>query len=311
MRMEEKNECNTCSTEPEGEACSACGAGGDAKAAVDPTFAAVKARMKNVKHKIAIMSGKGGVGKTTVSVNLALALANKGYKVGLLDADVTAPNVAKMLGISNPELFATPAGLFPPEAKGVKVISMAFLVDENQAIIWRGPVIMGVIEQFLSDIVWGELDYLLIDLPPGTGDEALSVMQLIPDLDGIITVTTPQEVAVLDTRRSIDMAKVMRVPVIGVIENMSSFVCPHCGEVTQIFRSGGGEKVAKELGVPLLGSIPIDPRIAEAGDSGEPFIANHEGPAKKAFEAIVEKIEETVKKRAEEKERELSSLFKE
>ena len=306
--MEDK-ECNTCSSEQE-EACSACGAG-EAKQEVDTTFAAVRARMKNVKHKIAIMSGKGGVGKTTVSVNLALALANKGYKVGLLDADVTAPNVAKMLGIANPELFATPAGLFPPEAKGVKVISMAFLADENQAIIWRGPVIMGVIEQFLSDIVWGELDYLLIDLPPGTGDEALSIMQLIPDLDGIITVTTPQEVAVLDTRRSIDMAKVMRIPVIGVIENMSGFVCPHCGEVTEIFKSGGGEKVAKELGVPLLGSIPIDPRIAEAGDAGEPFITSHEGAAKEAFEKIVEKVEEAVKKRAAEKERELSSLFKE
>ena len=308
--MEKDDECNTCSTDSDEDACSACGAGGDTKAAVDTTFTAVKARMKNVKHKIVIMSGKGGVGKTTVSVNLALALSNRGYKVGLLDADVTAPNVAKMLGISNPELFATPAGLFPPEAKGIKVISMAFLVEENQAIIWRGPVIMGVIEQFLSDIVWGELDYLLVDLPPGTGDEALSVMQLIPDLDGIITVTTPQDVAVLDTKRSVDMAKVMRIPIIGVIENMSSFACPHCGEVTQIFRSGGGEKVARELGVALLGSIPIDPRIAEAGDSGEPFIVKNEGPAKDAFEAIVAEIEESIKKRTEEKERELSSLFK-
>ncbi len=304
--------CSTCSTGEEDSGCSTCSSGStqDADAIFQEQLQATKGRMKHIKHKIAIMSGKGGVGKTTVTVNLAKALANKGYKVGILDADVTAPNVAKMLGIETPDLHATPAGLFPPEKDGIKVISMAFLAPEDQAIIWRGPVIMGVIEQFLTDIVWGELDYLLIDLPPGTGDEALSIMQLLPEMDGIITVTTPQEVAVLDTRRSVDMAKIMRVPVIGLIENMSGFICPHCGEVTNIFKQGGGEKAAEELKVPLLGKIPIDPAVAEAGDSGEPYIAKGDGATKEAFEKVVENIERVIKELAEEREKELSALFK-
>lgn len=300
-------ECNTCSTSQ--ESCSTCSSS-EAEKAFEQEVSAIRGRMKHIKHKIAIMSGKGGVGKTTVTVNLAKALANKGYRVGILDADVTAPNVAKMLGIENPQLFATPAGLFPPEKDGIRVISMAFLAPEDQAIIWRGPVIMGVIEQFLRDVVWGELDYLLIDLPPGTGDEALSIMQLIPDMDGIVTVTTPQEVAVLDTRRSIDMAKIMRIPVIGVIENMSGFACPHCGEVTYIFKKGGGEKASKELKVPLLGKIPIDPGISEAGDSGQPFIEKGSGKAREAFNQVIENIERIVKELEEKREKELSALFK-
>ncbi len=303
----------TCSTGEEDSECSSCSSDApvDADALFDEQVQATKGRMKHIKHKITVMSGKGGVGKTTVTVNLAKALANKGHRVGILDADVTAPNVAKMMGVENPELYSTPAGLFPPEKDGIKVISMAFLAPQDEAIIWRGPVIMGVIEQFLTDIVWGELDYILIDLPPGTGDEALSIMQLLPEMDGIITVTTPQEVAVLDTRRSVDMAKIMRVPIIGIIENMSGFVCPHCGEITYIFKRGGGERAAEELKVPLLGRIPIDQAVAEASDSGEPFITSGEGATKEAFDKMVENIEKVINSLAEEREKELSALFKE
>ncbi len=268
-----------------GEQCESCGGG-------DELSSAVRARMKNVKHKIAVMSGKGGVGKTTVSVTLARCLAERGHRVGLLDADVTAPNVAKMLGLEDPELFATPAGLFPPEAGGIKVISMAFLADESSAIIWRGPVIMGVIEQFLSQVVWGELDYLIIDLPPGTGDEALSIMQLLPDLSGVITVTTPQDVAVLDTKRSIDMARTMKVPVLGLVVNMASFACPNCGSVTRMFPGSSPEELARELGVELLGAVPFEPEVAEAGDAGRVPAKN--GRAWEALAGVVEKVEEAL-----------------
>ena len=304
----------TRSTGEEDSGCSSCSSDAapvDADALFKEQVQATEGRMKHIKHKIAIMSGKGGVGKTTVTVNLAKALSNKGHSVGILDADVTAPNVAKMMGLENPELYSTPAGLFPPEKDGIKVISMAFLAPKDEAIIWRGPVIMGVIEQFLTDIVWGELDYILIDLPPGTGDEALSIMQLLPEMDGIITVTTPQEVAVLDTRRSMDMAKTMKVHIIGIIENMSGFVCPHCGKTTNIFKQGGGERTAEELKVPLLGRIPIDQAIAEASDSGEPFITSSEGATKEAFDKVVENVEKVIGSLDEERKKELSTLFKE
>ena len=268
-----------------GESCGSCQG---AEAEAEELSSAVRARMKNVRHKIAVMSGKGGVGKTTVSVTLARCLAERGHRVGLLDADVTAPNVAKMLGLESPELFATPAGLFPPEVDGIRVISMAFLADEDSAIIWRGPVIMGVIEQFLSQVVWGELDYLIIDLPPGTGDEALSIMQLLPDLSGVITVTTPQGVALLDTKRSLDMARTMKVPVLGLVVNMASFVCPRCGEAVHMFPGGDPQELARELGVELLAAVPFEPEIARAGDEGK---AVKQGRAWEALESVVNRVE--------------------
>jgi len=253
--------------------------------------AEIKARMGKVKHKIVVMSGKGGVGKSTVSVNLALALSKKGHKVGILDADVTGPNVPKMLGMPNERPMWADEGIIPPEKSGIKVISMAFVLEtEDRAVIWRGPLIMRTIEQFLSDVNWGELDYLIVDLPPGTGDETLSIMQFIPEMEGVIVVTTPQDVALLDGRKSISMAKEMKIPVLGVVENMSGFTCPHCGGEIDLFKTGGGEKTAKELKLPFLGKIPLDPGICEGGDEGRPFILGDDSPAAGVFNSIVEKI---------------------
>jgi Mrp family chromosome partitioning ATPase len=257
---------------------------------------AIKGRMSHIRHKLVIMSGKGGVGKTTVTVNLAQALALKGYKVGILDADITGPNVPKMLGIKPMPPNVTPAGIFPAEIGDISLISMALLMPtEESAVIWRGPLIMGMIEQFLADVVWGELDHLIVDLPPGTGDETLSIMQFLKDdMDGVITVTTPQEVALLDARKGIVMSREMGVRVIGIIENMSGLVCPHCGEKINLFKAGNGEKLAKEYGVPFLGRIPLDPRIVETSDNGTPFVLKHDSPSSKAFIEIVQKIEEII-----------------
>jgi len=253
----------------------------------------VRHRMRFIKHKIAVISGKGGVGKTTVAVNLAYALALKGYKVGILDADITGPNVPKMLGIAGkrPSLSAD-GSLIPIQVlRGqLEVISMdSLLPSEDTPVIWRGPLIMKAIQQFLSDVDWREQDFLIVDLPPGTGDETLSIMQLLPDMDGIIVVTTPQEVALLDVKKSIKMADKMTIPIIGVIENMSGFVCPKCGEKILPFKEGGGEKAAKEYGVRFLGRIPLNPEICESGDEGKPFVEK-ESEISKEFMQIVEKI---------------------
>ncbi|MDD5727441.1 MAG: Mrp/NBP35 family ATP-binding protein [Victivallales bacterium] len=231
-------------------------------------------RMCAVKHKLVILSGKGGVGKSTVAVNTALALACEGFTVGLLDVDIHGPSIPTMLNLSDVRIMQGEEGIIPvPVGPSLKVISVAFfLQDPDQAVIWRGPMKMGVIKQFIKDVAWGELDYLIIDCPPGTGDEPLSVIQLIENLDGGIVVTTPQEVAAADVRKSIAFCEKLKLPVLGVIENMSGFRCPHCHEVTHIFRSGGGKKLAERMHVPFLGSVPIDPAIAESGDKGVPFV---------------------------------------
>nr|WP_232156321.1 Mrp/NBP35 family ATP-binding protein [Methanocaldococcus infernus] len=244
--------------------------------------------MSKIKYKIAILSGKGGVGKSTVSTNLAVALAKRGKKVGLLDADIHGPNVPKILGLEGyPEVRE--GEIIPLEKYGVKVISMANLLpDEKTPIIWRGPKVSGAIRQFLADVNWGELDYLIIDTPPGTGDVQLTIMQSIP-LDGAIIVTTPEELSVLDVRKSISMAKMLKVPILGIIENMSGFVCPKCGELTYIFGVGGGEKAAKEFGVDFLGRIPIDIKAREAQDKGVPMVLM-DCRAKEEFEKIIDKI---------------------
>ncbi|ADG12791.1 ATPase-like, ParA/MinD [Methanocaldococcus infernus ME] len=248
----------------------------------------IKERMSKIKYKIAILSGKGGVGKSTVSTNLAVALAKRGKKVGLLDADIHGPNVPKILGLEGyPEVRE--GEIIPLEKYGVKVISMANLLpDEKTPIIWRGPKVSGAIRQFLADVNWGELDYLIIDTPPGTGDVQLTIMQSIP-LDGAIIVTTPEELSVLDVRKSISMAKMLKVPILGIIENMSGFVCPKCGELTYIFGVGGGEKAAKEFGVDFLGRIPIDIKAREAQDKGVPMVLM-DCRAKEEFEKIIDKI---------------------
>ncbi|MDI6859035.1 MAG: Mrp/NBP35 family ATP-binding protein [Methanocellales archaeon] len=255
------------------------------------------ARMAKVKHKLVIMSGKGGVGKTTVAVNLAVALANRGYDIGLMDADIHGPNVPKMLGIEDSHLDASPVGILPVTVPPrVKVMSIAFLLSNKDApVIWRGPLKMGAIRQFISDVTWGNLDYLVVDLPPETGDEPLSVAQLIPKIDGAIIVTTPQDVALLDSRKAVNFAKQLKMPVIGIVENMSGFVCPSCGTQIDLFKVGGGEISAMELGVPFLGRIPIDPKICESGDSGVPFMLEHSSNAANSFEWIVDIIQEFVK----------------
>jgi len=261
----------------------------------------LKMKMSKIKHKIAIISGKGGVGKSTVTVNLAMSFALQGHadKVGVLDADIHGPCVPKMMGLKGQKLVGGPAGmLFPVTGQlGIKVVSMDFLLPSDEApVIWRGPLKMRAIQQFLSDIAWGELDFLFIDLPPGTGDEPLSVMQLIPDMDGAIIVTIPSEVSQVVVKKAITFARQLGVPVIGIIENMSGFVCPECGAEIDIFKVGGGKKIAKDLSAPYLGKIPIDPVICIDSDRGMPFVAeNPASPTVKAFAEIVMKIKQFLK----------------
>jgi len=262
----------------------------------------LKARMSKIKHKIAVISGKGGVGKSTVTVNLATAFAMHGHadRVGILDADIHGPSVPKIMGLTGQRLQVGPQGVFPASgSSGIKVVSMDFLLpDENAPVIWRGPLKMTAIRQFLSDIVWGDLDFLLIDLPPGTGDEPLSVAQLLPEMDGVVIVTIPSEVSQIVVKKAVIFARKLGMPVIGIVENMSGFVCPKCGARIDIFRSGGGRKIAEELSVPFLGSIPIDEKVAEDSDKGVPFIIEHaDSPASKAFMEIVRRIEESLKSR--------------
>jgi len=256
----------------------------------------LRIRMSKIKHKVAVISGKGGVGKSTVTVNLAMAFAMHGHAnhLGVLDADIHGPSVPKMLGLTGQRLSVGPAGVFPAFGPlGIKVVSMDFLLpDENAPVIWRGPLKMTAIRQFLSDIVWGEMDLLLIDLPPGTGDEPLSVAQLLPEMDGVVIVTIPSEVSQSVVKKAVTFARRLGMPIIGIIENMSGFVCPNCGAKVDIFQSGGGKKIAEELGIPFLGSIPIDPKICEDADKGMSFIVEHaDSPAAKAFMEIVGKIE--------------------
>jgi ATP-binding protein involved in chromosome partitioning len=230
--------------------------------------------LPTVKNVIAVASGKGGVGKSTVTINLAMALAGAGAKVGLLDADIYGPSIPLMMGTRARPFTDQNERVIPVEKDGLKLMSMGYLVDEQQPVIWRGPMVHGALMQFMGQVEWGDLDYLLIDMPPGTGDAQLTISQMAP-LSGAIIVTTPQEVSLLDARRGLMMFQNVKVPILGVIENMSGFVCGHCEEITPIFRTGGGERIAREYGVPLLGSLPLDPRVAEGGDSGRPIVVNH------------------------------------
>ncbi len=262
---------------------------------------AIKDNMARIKHKIVIMSGKGGVGKSTVAANLAFGLAKEGKKVGLMDTDIHGPSLGKMLGIEGQ--FLRPSekgmGLLPVEVDGIKVVTMASLLQDADApVIWRGPLKMGAIKQFLGEIEWGDLDYLIIDSPPGTGDEPLSVCQLIPEAAGSVIVTTPQDVALIDSRKTVKFSQALKIPVLGIIENMSGLKCPHCGEVIDLFKIGGGEKAANNMGLEFLGRIPIEPEIVIASDDGRPYInENDEQEAAQNMQAIVQKIMKRVEKK--------------
>jgi Mrp family chromosome partitioning ATPase len=244
----------------------------------------LESRLCRIRHKIVVLSGKGGVGKSTVAVNLAVALMMSGRRVGLLDVDIHGPSIPTMLGLQHYKLGGSDGEIAPADVEGLKVISIGlFLPSQDDAIIWRGPLKMGAIKQFLKDVAWDDLDFLVIDSPPGTGDEPLSVCQLIGRLDGAVIVTTPQKVAAVDVRKSITFCRQLHLPVLGVVENMSGFACPKCGEVTHIFRSGAGRHIANDMGVPFLGSIPLDPQIAEACDSGQAFVRRYADSPTAAF----------------------------
>lgn len=277
---------------------------------VDPLTQRIKEKEKQWKYKVAVLSGKGGVGKSTVAVNLATALAKEGYFVGILDADVHGPNVAKMLGVEKAEILAEkfedghfemipPMNDFLGQTTPIKVMSMGLMVPEDQPIIWRGSLVTKAIKQLLGDVKWGSLDFMIVDFPPGTGDQILTVTQTI-QLDAAIIVTTPQEVALLDTGKAVNMMKQMNVPYIAVIENMSYLICPHCGNKIDLFGEGGGEKLAKKEGVDFLGKVPIDLKAREASDNGIPIVLYEDTPAAKAFmeiaKKLVTKLEELKKK---------------
>jgi ATP-binding protein involved in chromosome partitioning len=254
----------------------------------------------DVQHVILVLSGKGGVGKSTVSVNLASALAGQGKKVGLLDLDFHGPNIPKMLGIEDQRPAVLEKRIEPVHVTGnLSVISMAFLLPHTSSpVVWRGPVKMIAIQQFLAEVNWGALDYLVVDLPPGTGDEALTIAQLAPNVRGAVIVTTPQDVAVMDAIKAAKFIEKLELPVIGVIENMSGMVCPHCGDIINLFGSGGGKKAAEDLGVPYLGAIPLDPEMVKAGDEGRPYVLRHaDSPTWRAVDVVMRHLVAEIEKK--------------
>jgi Mrp family chromosome partitioning ATPase len=262
----------------------------DKQKAFDEEEQRIQENVSKIKHRIAVFSGKGGVGKTTVSINLAYGFQVEGFSTGILDADITGPNVPKMLNIED-DLIYLNEKLIPFGKYGAKVISMASMIKDGQALIWRGPMRSKIINQFLADVEWGELDYLIADLPPGTGDEILTIAQNMKP-DYAVIVTTPQEVSVIDAERAINMAKKLEIPFIGVVENMAGLICPHCSAVLELFGSGGGEKLANKHNVPFLGSIPIDIDARILGDKGKPIILEKPNcEVTTAFKSIVSLIQ--------------------
>ena len=271
----------------------------DSMMTIDELKAAIEARMKSIGRKVLILSGKGGVGKSIVTANLAVALAKKigEGRIGILDGDLTGPSIPKILKARGQQLSAGPPGIFPAKGPlGIKIVSMDYLLPSDETpVIWRGPMKARAIMDFLSQVVWGRLDYLLVDLPPGTGDEALTIAQSIPRIDGVIIVTIPSELSKLIVAKAVSFCKKLELPILGVIENMSWFTCPSCGARIEIFTGGGGEKLAREMGLKLLGRIPLDPNIAKASDLGEPYVISYpDSPGAQEFLKIAEEIEESL-----------------
>lgn len=287
--------CKTCSSSSQQSSCSSAQTNA-ANAHLAQQDIAINRSLGKIKNKILVMSGKGGVGKSTVAVNLALGLAERGWKVGLMDVDLHGPDICRMLNLTGSlQAVQSKDDLVPPLLYNdkVKVVSLEYMMkDRDEAIIWRGPLKIQAIRQFVADMDWGELDYLVVDAPPGTGDEPLSVAQTIPNVQAVV-VTTPQEVALADVRKSLNFCKTVKMPVVGVVENMSGFVCPHCGQTVDIFGNGGGEKTARDFELPFLGRVPMDPRVVMGGDNGEPYLSSKaDSPAVKAFAEVVMAVEQ-------------------
>jgi ATP-binding protein involved in chromosome partitioning len=249
-----------------------------------------QAPIPGVKNIIAVASGKGGVGKSTICVNLALALQKRGARVGLLDADIYGPSLHILLGVTDRPVPGTTKEIAPVVHDGLKLMSLGFLTDENTPVIWRGPIVMGIVKKFLQDVEWGELDYLMIDLPPGTGDAQLTLAQTVP-ITGAIIVTTPSRIALVDAEKGLKMFQEVGAPVLGIVENMSTFVCPHCGKETAIFDEGGGEKISAKTSAALLGRIPLDPKVRADGDRGVPIVISDEAsPVARAFLDLADRV---------------------
>lgn len=273
----------------------ACGSQEDQQAQMAQQDNAITRSLGKIKNKILVMSGKGGVGKSTVSVNLALGLAGKGYQVGLMDVDLHGPDVIRMLNLTGTlEPPKNPDDLVAPLKynDNLKVVSLEYMMkDRDEAIIWRGPLKIQAIRQFVADMDWGDLDYLIIDAPPGTGDEPLSIAQTIPNVKAVV-VTTPQKVALADVRKSLNFCRTVEMEVIGIVENMSGFVCPECNTTVDIFKTGGGEELSREFDLPFLGAVPMDPKVVIAGDDGVPYLSSDaKSPATEAFSKVVASVE--------------------
>jgi ATP-binding protein involved in chromosome partitioning len=287
---------NSCETKCGEEKASSCGSEqksscGSAGAAIAQQDIAITRSLGKIKNKILVMSGKGGVGKSTVAVNLAIGLSNLGHKVGLMDVDLHGPDVCRMLNLTGSLQPSDDKDALVPTLKyndNLKVVSLEYMMqDRDEAIIWRGPLKIQAIRQFVADMAWGDLDYLVIDAPPGTGDEPLSISQTIKDVQALV-VTTPQAIALADVRKSINFCKTVNMPILGVVENMSGYICPHCEEKVDIFSSGGGEQIARDFDLPFLGRVPMDPRVVIAGDTGKPYLSSDEDTlATKAFSTVV------------------------
>ena len=282
-----ESSCGSC----DGGCCDTCGEDCADRTSEKPAPQTLPSGADSIQKRILVLSGKGGVGKSTVAVNLAMGFAFNGLRTGLLDVDIHGPSVPKLLGLEREKLRTEGQSLLPVPMGGLKVLSLGFALQPDEAAIWRGPMKAGVVEQFVKQAQWGELDVLVVDCPPGTGDEHLSILQALGRVDGAVIVTTPQDLAVLDARKAVTFCRTAGIPLLGVVENMSGFTCPSCGTSTPVFRTEGGLRMAKELKIPFLGALPIDPEIGEAGDAGQPRLYRELGfGARKAFQPVLQSL---------------------